>query len=410
MESPLIVGSDTWVDLRRSVESRDANCRAWLSRVRGWTAAVPSGSRAITLLDRAELKPLRPTQDPRTYVSWGTYFWSNPATADGLPLVHLDGEVGPEVLAYDRPVTEQAFTEMIWLASRAYLREDDQALGRLRAMLEAWFMDERTAMRPHLQHAQIVPGTEEAEGRPVGTIDFNYHIPRLLETLCLVWHRLGASCRDGVTAWFHAFLDWLVEGEYADWLQLPERNNIGTYYDILVGSIAIHFGCHAIAKQRLTRFVQDRVLQQVEPDGSMPAELRRTRSLSYCVMNLTGLMQAGLLCEHVGIDVLSPKTESGGRLRKTLAGVLPAVMGETQWPHQQIHPVCKEAAVMLAALAERCFGEQGLLERATGAVCVSRFPGLPAAELIPTDYLPIGAWRGPSEAYTPDSLPEGSCP
>ncbi|MEM6550567.1 MAG: alginate lyase family protein [Planctomycetota bacterium] len=410
MKPPLIFGPEAWAALRCSVATSDPDCQAWLSRVQGWAAPVPSERPVVTLLDRAELKPLRPTRDPRTYVSWGTYFWPNPATSDGLPLIHRDGEASPEVLSYDRPITEQAFTEMIWLACRAYLHTDDRALERLQATLLAWFVDERTAMRPHLQHAQIVPGTDEAEGRPVGTIDFNYHIPRLLETLCLVWSRLSPTCREGVTNWFRDFLGWLVEGDYAGWLQRSERNNIGTYYDNLVGAIGIHFGRHEVARTRLQRFIDDRVLRQVEPDGSMPAELRRTLSLSYCMMNLVGLLQAGLLCECVGINVFSPQIESGIRLRRAIASVLPAALGEDRWSYEQIQPVPAGAAVLLAALVERCTEEEGVIERAAASAGHPVFPGVHAASLIPLNYVPIGAWRGPSAAHAPDSLPKGSCP
>ncbi|MEM6391496.1 MAG: alginate lyase family protein [Planctomycetota bacterium] len=410
MEPSLIAGSASWAALHRSVVSGDAGCGAWMGRIRDWSQPIPCGGQVITLLDRADLPPLRPTRDPRDYVSWGTYFWLNPATPDGLPLIHRDGEASPEVLRYDRPITERAFTEMIWLACRAYLREDEHALDRLETVLDAWFVDERTAMRPHLQHAQIVPGTEEAHGRPVGTIDFNYHIPRLLEVLCLVWLRLSVSCREGVTAWFRAFLTWLVEGDYAGWLKRPERNNIGTYYDILVGTIAIHFGRREIATRRLERFVEDRVLNQVEPDGSMPAELRRTLSLSYCMMNLVGLLQASMLCKRVGIDVLLPATESGARLRRAIGSVLPASLGDEAWPHQQIQPVPAGAAVLLASLAERCVGHRGVVERAAAVAGRPVFPGIHAAGLIPLNYSLIGAWRGPSDARKPAPLSGASCP
>lgn len=396
METPLIAGNHHWTSLRQSVTDADAAAAAWMKRVRGWSETLPNESRVVTLLDRPEMAPLRPTRNPRAYVSWGTYFWLDPATESGLPPVHRDGQASPEILRYDRPVTEQAFTEMIWLACRAYLRDEDSALQRLEIMLEAWFVNDRTAMLPHLQHAQIVPGTQEARGRPVGTIDFNYHVPRLLETVCLVWDRLNKRCRDGIAAWFQAFLIWLVEGDYAEWLKRPERNNIGTYYDTLVGTIGIHFEKHEIARQRLSRFAGDRVLNQVEPDGIMPAEMRRTLSLSYCIMNLVGLMQTGLLCRHVGIDVISPDTEPGARLSKALALVLPSAVGYEPWPHEQIKPVPDGAAVLLAALAELCFEDDGLVSRAAGSAGESDFPGLHAATLIPADYVPIGAWRGPA--------------
>lgn len=408
MQDPLIAGARHWADLRQAVADADADAATWMQRIRGWSPPEPIDPRVATLLDRPEMPPWRPTRDPRAYVSWGTYFWTNPDTESGLPLVHRDGEASPEILRYDRPVTEQAFTEMIWLACRAHLRDDGQSLQRLQAMLNAWFVDERTAMLPHLKHAQIVPGTQEANGRPVGTIDFNYHVPRLLETVSLVWHRLSDPCRHGVASWFRAFLVWLVDGEYAEWLQRPERNNIGTYYDTLVGTIAIHLGQHDVARRRLDRFIEDRVMNQVESDGTMPAELRRTLSLTYCIMNLVGLMQAGLLCRNVGIDVFSGDTTAGSRLSKALEMVLPAAIGDEAWPHEQIQPVPDGAAMLLAALAERCFERDGLVDRAARAVGDSAFPGLHAAILIPADYTPIGAWRGPGTASVADRDHAGS--
>ncbi|MEO0587484.1 MAG: alginate lyase family protein, partial [Planctomycetota bacterium] len=192
-------------------------------------------------------------------------------------------------------------------------------------------------------------------------------------------------------------LGWLVEGDYAAWLQRSERNNIGTYYDNLVGTIAIHFGQEELARQRLETFVEDRVLTQVQPDGSMPAELRRTLSLSYCVMNLVGLLQVGLLCEHLAIPALSLTSDSGRRLSRAIDAVLPAAIGETAWAYDQIQPLPQGAATLLAALVERSTERRGLVSRAALAEGQPDFPGLHAATLIPVDYVPIGAWRGPGK-------------
>ncbi|MFM6913532.1 MAG: alginate lyase family protein, partial [Aquirufa sp.] len=86
------------------------------------------------------------------------------------------------------------------------------------------------------------------------------------------------------------------------------------------------------------KFTKKRIESQIKPDGSQPFEMARTKSLGYCVMNLTGFFLLADLGNKIKVDLWHYESPSGASLQKAYTYLLPYLTREKAWPHQQIVP------------------------------------------------------------------------
>ena len=114
--------------------------------------------------------------------------------------------------------------------------------------------------------------------------------------------------------------------------------------------LASPLGALAQVKLRLTqgapelqpalRALTEQQVVRLQPDGSQPLELKRTKALSYSRLNLLGLMSLATLAERVGVDLWNYQAPGGGSIRKALDFLLPYIKTPPQkWPYPQLTPV-----------------------------------------------------------------------
>lgn len=307
-------------------------------------------------------KPVTPSSgNKHDYFSLAKYTWPNPNTADGLPYEHRDGIVNPEVETYDAPNWHRATGRIIDCTKAAILGGRDDLAKAAADQVHAWFLDPATRMTPHLRHAQFVPGTND--GRPYGIIDWSGSFPNLLETwLPFAPEVFTAQQHDDFAQWCGAFLDWLLDDPFA--CQAGEyANNHAVYYDTLIAYLCIALGRNDRARQILQRVPTKRITTQIEPDGRMPHELRRTKSLSYTVMNLNGFIRLATLAEHVDVDLWSWQSKDGRSLRGALMFLYEYLCGTEPWPYEQIEPPPYGRTLHLIQTAQRVYGEAFQVDR-----------------------------------------------
>jgi hypothetical protein len=100
-------------------------------------------------------------------------------------------------------------------------------------------------------------------------------------------------------------------------------NNHGTKYDFQVLGLLLYEGKTADATKLVNDFKTKRIESQIEPDGSQPSELSRTKSVNYSTMNLWGMTQVAQMGWQVGVDLWNYESSDGRSIRKAYEFLLP---------------------------------------------------------------------------------------
>lgn len=277
-----------------------------------------------------------PSGRKHDYMSIGPYWWPNPETSDGLPYVRKDGEINPESRNNFTDFVEFGnFITTVQTLSNAYYYSGDlkYAIKNIE-LINVWFLSEDTKMNPNLNYGQYVPG--ESEGRCFGIIEFD----KILEVLKFLEIAKDKNILDKNTD--EEMFNWLTE--YSNWLknsklgieESTRKNNHGTHYDVQLLSILVYLNKIEEVKNYLSTTTKARIFSQIEPDGSQPLELARTKSFSYSVMNLHGFLELAIIGQKVGVDLWNLSSKDGRSIKKGYQYMLPYLANEKKWEHQQI--------------------------------------------------------------------------
>lgn len=278
-----------------------------------------------------------PSGDPHDYASLAPYFWPDPATPGGLPYIRRDGRRNPE--ADDERFTDRDRAGLVGAGAET-LGLAWQFTGRTRyaeqaaAFIRAWFVTPATRMNPHLRYAQAIRGTNE--GRGAGIIE-GRDLVAALDAAALIDDAgvLSDGDRGAIDAWGKDYLDWLLESDHGRH-ERAAANNHGSFFDGQIVQLALMTGRRDLAIDVLEDAGPRRIAVQIEPDGSQPHELVRTKSLGYSRFNLEALCHLATLAEHAGIDLWRFETADGRSIRRAVDFLVPYVPAPARWPHEQI--------------------------------------------------------------------------
>jgi hypothetical protein len=277
-----------------------------------------------------------PSGDKHDYMSLAPYFWPDPAKKDGLPYIRRDGERNPEAGGSnsDSPRWGKTTSAVETLSLAYYFTGKEEYAAQAARLLRAWYLDPATRMNPNLNFAQAVRGVND--GRGTGIIE-SVQVTRVVDSLGLLGGSPSWSAADqaGMEAWMKAYLDWLLTSKNGKDEQRA-ANNHGMYYDVQVVSLALFTGQKEVARRVLEAAREKRIAAQVEPDGSQPRELARTKSFSYSVFNLTAMLKLAALGERAGVDLWGYQSSDGRSIRRALEFLAPYVDPGKPWPRKQI--------------------------------------------------------------------------
>lgn len=304
----------------------------------------------FSVVDKATTPP---SGDMHDYLSHGPYWWPDPDTEDGLPYIRKDGEGNPDREKADREALAGLIGAVNTLALAYYLSDHERFADHAALLLGTWFVAPETRMNPHLQYAQGIPG--HCEGRGIGIID-TAQLPSLLDAVGLLGESPAWSPEDqqALQQWCARFLTWLLESEYGQ-EESRQVNNHGTWYDAQVLALAA-FTQDETTGKKVAAAAAKRLEAQVEPDGSQPFELRRTKSLSYSTMNLLGFFDVADLSAHFGVDLWKHSSGSREILKQSVCFLIDHAI-DSEWLHPQIEPFEQSRLVPLLRRASLAYGE-----------------------------------------------------
>lgn len=305
-----------------------------------------------------ELVP--PSGDKHDYISFGPYWWPDPAKKDGLPYIRRDGEVNPGSRSggSDSPALGKMTSAVDTLALAYYLLGDEAYARHATELLRAWFLDPATKMNPHLEYGQGIPG--RVVGRATGIID-TVGLTRVVDAVGLLQGARSWQDQDraGMVAWFTAYLQWLRTSKHGQ-QECGAKNNHGTWYDVQVAAFALFTGHDQLAREVIEASREKRIAGQIESDGRQPAELARTKPFGYSTFNLQALFTLATLGQTVNVDLWRYETVDGRGLRKALDFLASYADPEKAWPYKDLKfdrtssiPLLEQGAVAYGATYQR---------------------------------------------------------
>lgn len=291
-----------------------------------------------------------PSKSKHDYMSIGPYWWPNPNTENGLPYIRKDGEINPETRNnFTDYVEKNNFISAIKILTKAYFYTDEQKYAdKGLQLINTWFLEDTTKMNPNVNFGQYVPG--KSEGRCFGIIEFG-GITAVLQFLELAKanNLLDKKIEEGMFNWFTEYSHWLKNSKLGK-EEATRENNHAVHYDTQLLNILLYLDRIEEVKEYLSTTTKARIFQQIEPDGSQPRELARTKSYSYTVMNLSGFLELAELGKKVGVHLWEVESEDGRSIKKAYQYMLPYLTKEKKWEYQQIADIAHSEKKLIADL------------------------------------------------------------
>jgi len=338
--SGLIVGNELTVydykllsQVKLAIREKDDDfLPAYKALIKAADKALKEGSFSVV-----SKKQVAASGDKHDYLSLAPYWWPDPTKDDGLPWIRKDGKINPLTRGQnvDEPIKDKMMGNVKVLSLAYFFSGDIKYAEKTKELLKVWFVDAETKMNPNLNYAQGVPGL--SEGRCFGIIEFSgiTHIITAIEILELD-NSLDSSLGNKLKDWLNSYLNWLQTSELGQ-LENSRKNNHATLYDVQVVALLLFLDKTDEAKNVLTSVIDKRVETQIEADGKQPHELQRTKSLTYSILNLTGLTKLAFFGRKDGIqiDIWNYRSNTGD-IQKAYQYLLPFLNTQNQWSFEQL--------------------------------------------------------------------------
>ena len=269
------------------------------------------------------------SKNPHDYFSEGPYWWPDPKNPDG-PYIRRDGETNPERFEAHSKALSGVSKDSYCLASAGYVLDNKKYTERACQLLNRFFVDEETAMNPHLEYGQAIRGI--CNGRPIGIIDSTC----LISAAQAVWFLDKSGCDTGkVKEWFADYLNWLETSETG----LGEKfyhNNHANWYNTQAMAYAAITDNKEIFDDTCSMFREKIIPEQLSAECSFPDELSRTKSYGYSCFSLQATAIACEIAYHSGVDLYHFETPDGKGFEKAVDFMFPYLKNPFDWKYRQI--------------------------------------------------------------------------
>ena len=291
---------------------------------------------ALPIATIVDKKHPSPTGDAHDYISYGRYWWPDPAKTNGLPFIRRDGYPNREQMAFgDKERLGRMIKTVETLAQAWHLEHCEPCARRAGEWIRAWFITPATRVKPTFEYAQIRLGRDGNRGSSSGIIDTRGFIG-LIDSLRLLHGSPAFKDNDEaeVRRWFSEYLSWLTISKDGK-LERGAPNNHGTWFLAQIIAIARYLDRDEDARQ-FAREDFARIANQFAPDGSQPLELVRADSLGYCTFNLEAQFCVARLAAPLDVDLWHYTATNGASLKRGLEFLRPYNAAPGTWTHGQL--------------------------------------------------------------------------
>jgi Alginate lyase len=287
------------------------------------------------------------------FFSEGDYWWPDPKNPEG-PYIQRDGMTNPDNFVEHRKFLMKLSVQAPALTAAWKLTKDRRYSDHAAAHIRAWFVDEATRMNPDLQYAQAIHG--RSTGRGTGVIDTIHlvevarAIPLLAESGSLSPVHYGATRK-----WFEEYVHWMTTSKNGT-DERDTKNNHATCWLMQVAAFARLTGNRELLAWSADRYKTVIVPGQIQPDGSLPLEMARTKPYGYCLFNLEALSTLCQIVSETGDNLWKFATPDGRGIAKAVEYMFPYIRDKKSWPkppdvmYYEYWPMRQEA-LLFAGLA-----------------------------------------------------------
>jgi len=248
-----------------------------------------------------------------------------------MPYVRRDGITNPEADGdrYDLGRYSETLSRVNTLALAWFYSGEEKYAAKATELLRVWFLDPATRMNPNMKNASALPGVYD--GMPIGII-FSVALIKLVDYVRLLETSESWTSGDSslLKKWFADYTGWLLESEFGK-KEREALNNHGTWYSAQVAAFSMYSG----NPERIVPAVEEtkeRIRRQVADDGSLPAELKRQRSLHYAIYGLQAFAYVARCAAFTGgPDLWHYKTADGRGLELAFGFLAPYLLQEKEW-------------------------------------------------------------------------------
>lgn len=264
------------------------------------------------------------------YCSIGSYWWPDSLSQNNY--VNRDGQTNPESSQYDILSLKKLSSRCSILSKAFFITSERQYYDSFVQQLRAWFIDKDTYMYPNFEYAQVIPGQNGNKGRSTGMIDA-YDFNTIIESIRLVnsVKAIDRRTMKALQSWFSDFAEW-ADDSYGMFYKKIDKNT-SLAFDVTLANMYLFAGNEKRAKEIVDDFAALRIERQILDDGSQPSELKRTKSFSYSIFNLTHIIDMCYLARYWYSNYYLEHRE---RIDKAFEFLGQYVENPEKFPYQQI--------------------------------------------------------------------------
>jgi hypothetical protein len=263
------------------------------------------------------------------YFSQADYWWPDPKNPKG-PYIQRDGQSNPENFDDHRKAMRRLSVQVPALAAAFVVSKQKRYADHAVKHLQAWFVDKDTMMNPSLLYSQAIIGKET--GRSIGVID-TIHLVEVARAAGVLEQTgmLDGPARTGVRKWFRDYLTWITTHPYGT-KERDAENNHGTCWALQAAGFAQFLNDEPVLQDCRERYKKILLPNQMDPDGSFPRELRRTKPYGYSLFNIDIMASLCQIASAPADNLWTFQTSDGRGMRKGLEYIYPFIADKKKWP------------------------------------------------------------------------------